>query len=426
MSVSLKNYTLKYLASALLLIIAVWAALFYTFLIEEVYDNIDDGLKNLKIQIIREAYQNDKILTINEFDFNQFRITPIDVTQYKEGNFFRNESFYMEYEDDHEPYRVLETYFIDKEAQPKRLEIRSSVVEEDEFAQNLFVALVALYILIVTSIIIINNIILRKTWKPFYQILKKLGNYDFGKENYEKSKKTHIHEFELLNREIDTMIYRNEKTFRNQKQFIENASHELQTPLAVSINKIEILLEDENLPEEKLVELSNVREMLLKLVKINKSLLMLSRIENNQYFPKEEIVFNNIAKNILEDFTDMLIFKDIELKFTENGTFKTLMNPDLAYVLLSNLLRNAIKYNRKGGVIYIDFHNDGFEMKNTSQQTDSLNKEFIFNRFYKSNQDSSSTGLGLSIVKTIVENSPNLTVDYQHENDLHVFSVKQK
>lgn len=426
MSVSLKSYTLKYLASVLFIIIAVWATLFYTFLIEEVYDNIDDGLKNLKIQIIREAYVNDKILAINDFDFNQFRITPIEFDEYKEGNYFRTESFYMEYEDDVEPYRVLETYFRDKEGQPKRLEIRTSIVEEDEFGQNLFIALIALYIVIVTSIIMINNIILRKTWKPFYKILEKLGNYQLGKGSDDKKEKpTNVREFNLLNSQIQKMIDRNERMFKHQKQFIENASHELQTPLAIAINKIEILLEDETLSEENLIELSNTRETLLKLVKMNKSLLMLSRIENNQFSPQEEVNFNDVTKKIVEDFSDMIDFKEIELKLNENNTFKSMINPDLAYILVSNLMRNAIKYNKNSGIICINFYENGFNIQNSSLDSKPLNKELIFNRFYKSNQDTTSTGLGLSIVKTIIDNTQNLKINYQFENDLHTFEVKK-
>lgn len=103
MSISLKNYTLKYLALALLVIIAVWAALFYAVILDELYDNTDDGLKDLKIQIIRKAYTDEATLQIKEFDFNQFKITPVNYSQYKEGNFFRNELFYMEYDDEMEP-----------------------------------------------------------------------------------------------------------------------------------------------------------------------------------------------------------------------------------------------------------------------------------------------------------------------------------
>src|SRR5690606_34249169 len=171
MSISLKNYTLKYLATILLVIIAIWAGIFYAIILEEVYDNTDDGLKNLKIQIIREAYNNPEMLNVNKFDFNQFKITPVDVVEYKEGNFFRNEEYYMEYDQDMEPYRVLETFFIDKNKNHHKLEIRTSTVEEDEFRENLFIALVFLYIFLVGSIILINHIVLKKVWNPFYKTL---------------------------------------------------------------------------------------------------------------------------------------------------------------------------------------------------------------------------------------------------------------
>lgn len=426
MSISLKNYTLKYIAFAFLAIMAVWAALFYTFLIEEVYDNIDDGLKNLKIQIIREAYVNDKTLTVNQFDFNQYRITPIDIKQYKEGNFFRNDSFYMEYEDGYEPYRVLETYFFDKQGNPKRLEIRASIVEEDEFAQNLLLALLMLYIIIVTSIIIINNVVLRKTWRPFYQTLSNLSKYEFDKKYNPISIPTDIYEFKLLNAEIDKMIERNRQTFEHQKQFIENAAHELQTPLAVAINKLEMLIEDENLGEVKLRELTDIRQTLQRLVTLNRSLLVLSRIENNQFLDKQWVDFNQIIQTIAEDFSDMFEFKNIRFDLENNGIFKTEINPNLAYILNSNLFRNAIKYNKNGGNIRVITTENAFLIQNSSSVEKPLDKELIFNRFYKTEQDSTSTGLGLSIVKTIIDTLPNLQIDYQYINGFHQFEIKKK
>lgn len=421
---SLKNYTLKYLASAILVIIAVWATIFYTFLIDEVYDNIDDGLRDLKIQIIREAYIDDNIMNINTYGFNQFRITPVKQSDYKDENFFKTELHYMEYEGDIEPYRILKTYFIGKDERPYRLEIRTSMVEEDEFRQNLLIALIVLYIVVVISIIAINHIILRKTWKPFYNTLNKLGNYQIGKGNYQENNPTHIREFAHLNSEIDRMIARNERTFKNQKQFIENASHELQTPLAIAINKIEMLIDGENLSENQIVELSQTRDILLKLSKLNKSLLMFSRIENNQFMQRELIDFNILAENVADDFSDMLAFKEISLKMAQKGRFKVFIHSDLAYILISNLMRNAIKYNQKGGEIQIEISEDFFQIKNTSNIDNSLDKELIFNRFYKATQDTTSTGLGLSIVKTIVDNTPNLSIDYQFKDHFHIFSIR--
>lgn len=423
MSISLKNYTLKYFAIALLLVIAIWAGLFYAVILDELYDNTDDGLKDLKIQIIREAYIDDKILTINEFDFNQFRITPINSSEYKEGNFFRNEDFFMEYDKEMEPYRVLETYFVDKSGNHQKLEIRTSTVEEDDFREDLLIALIFLYLFLVVSIILINNIVLKKVWKPFYETLNNLGKYEFGKGNTSETKPTSIQEFNLLNTEISKMIERNEQTFKQQKQFIENASHELQTPLAIAINKLDLLIENEDFSEKNLLELSQTKEGLLRLVKLNKSLLMLSRIENNQFGEKQKVLLNEILTTVLDDFSDMIAFKNISLEVHENGNFSTNINSDLAYILISNLIRNAIKYNVSNGKIQVEITDNTLIIKNTSFEKTALDKDLIFNRFYKSNQDNSSTGLGLSIVKTITENHSDLSVGYSFENDFHIFLI---
>jgi len=425
MSISLKNYTLKYLALALLVIIAVWAALFYAVILDELYDNTDDGLKDLKIQIIRKAYTDEATLQIKEFDFNQFKITPVNYSQYKEGNFFRNELFYMEYDDEMEPYRILETYFVDRNGNYQKLEIRTSTVEEDDFRLDLFFALIFLYIFLVVSIVLINNIVLKKVWKPFYITLDNLGKYEFGKLYKPKQSTTEILEFKLLDLKIDKMIERNETAFLQQKQFIENASHELQTPLAIAINKLDLLIEKESFPEDNLIDLSETKNGLIRLVNLNKSLLMLSRIENNQYTDKSEIEMNEVVKHVLEDFSDLLQFKNIDLDFSESTQFKTVINPDLAYILISNLIRNAVKYNSDGGKIIVTVDSYGVKIKNTSIGNEPLS-ELVFNRFYKSVNDNTSTGLGLSIVKSIAENHAALNILYSFENNFHVFSLKTK
>ncbi|MFJ1435173.1 sensor histidine kinase [Capnocytophaga canimorsus] len=426
MSVSLKNYTLKHFAIVLLLVIAVWAGAFYTFIREELYDNIDDGLKNQKIQIIRKAFIDEKIVRTEQFDFNQFRISEVPESQYVEGNTFRTEQFFMEYEEGFEPYRVLETYFTDREGRYRKLEIRTSMVEEDEFLENLIFALICLYLLLVVSIVIVNTLVLGKVWKPFYRTLERLGNYQFGKNEEKTQKITYIDEFDMLNSEIDKMIHRNEYSFNQQKQFIENASHELQTPLAIAINKLELLIGDESLTEDKRLELSDVSDSLHRLVKLNRSLLMLSRIDNNQFAQKQLISFNEVSKKVASEFTDLFEYKAIDFSLVEKQIFETEMNPDLAYILISNLLRNALKHNKKEGKIEVTILANVFSVKNTSTADMALDTNQIFNRFYKTNQDHTSTGLGLAIVKTIMDNHTHLHITYHYENGLHEFRLTRQ
>ena len=426
MSITLKNYTLKFLATALLIVIAVWTSLFYALMLEELYDNTDDGLKDQKIQIIRKAYENESILKQHQFDLNQYRITPVLVKDYLETDNFRNENFFMEYDEEMEPYRVLETYFIDKNGNHHKLEIRTATVEEDDFIESLLIALVILYILIIASILIINNISLKKIWKPFYSTLNYLSDYQFGQNKKLISNKTPITEFKLLDSEIAKMISRNENSVYQQKQFIENASHELQTPIAVALNQIDVLLESDELTQKNYLEINQIRNTLKRMSTLNQSLLMLSKIENQQFKDKEEVVFNTVVKTMISDFNSILEFKSIALELIENGEFKTLINKDLAYSLLSNLIKNSIKYNINNGKIIIEIDNLSLKIKNTSKRKTPLNSEDIFSRFYKESEDHLSTGLGLSIVKTIIDNHSNMDVSYAFEDPFHIFSLKIK
>ena len=426
MSITLKNYTLKFLATALLIVIAVWTSLFYALMLEELYDNTDDGLKDQKIQIIRKAYENESILKQHQFDLNQYRITPVLVKDYLETDNFRNENFFMEYDEEMEPYRVLETYFIDKNGNHHKLEIRTATVEEDDFIESLLIALVILYILIIASILIINNISLKKIWKPFYSTLNYLSDYQFGQNKKLISNKTPITEFKLLDSEIAKMITRNENSVYQQKQFIENASHELQTPIAVALNQIDVLLESDELTQKNYLEINQIRNTLKRMSTLNQSLLMLSKIENQQFKDKEQVVFNSVVKTMISDFNSILEFKSIELVLIENGEFKTLINKDLAYSLLSNLIKNSIKYNINNGKIIIEIDNLSLITKNTSNRKTPLNSEDIFRRFYKESEDHLSTGLGLSIVKTIIDNHSKMDVSYAFEDPFHIFSLKIK
>lgn len=425
MKISLKNYTLRYLLIAFLLIMSLWALLFYAYILDEVYDNVDDGLKNQKIEILREVYLQEELLQTREFGINQFRILPAPADkQLSEKNIFTRVFFYMPYDDDEEPYRVLSTIFYARDGKPYSLEIRTSTVEEDDLIYDLGVALVVLYLVLALSVYSINEVVLRKAWKPFKIILANLHSYRFGNKTAVVPLKTNVKEFAILNTEIQDMFSRNESVFAEQKLFIENASHELQTPLAITINKLELLLEDETLTENQMLQIADSKAALFRMVNLNKSLLMLSRIDNKQFTPAKELSFNDLTRSLLEDYEDLIAYKEVAVEIRDSGDFKVLMHTDLAHVLLANLLRNAIKYNKAGGHIQINMRPDTWEICN-SGALQPLDKELIFKRFYKGSQQADSNGLGLSIVASVVAGYPLMQVDYRFENEQHVFSLKK-
>lgn len=424
MKVSLKYYTIKYMIGILLLIIAIWAALFYAYILDEVYDNVDDGLKDRKIQIIKAVYHEPKLLNSKDFGFNEFKIKPISESEYKDKNRLYNKMFYMEYDDKDQPYRVLETDFIDQFGKRQRLEIRTSTVEQDELVYDLTTALIVLYILLVISIVAVNGYMLNKAMRPFYTILDRLKRYQFGASSPQETQNYSIKEFEELNVEIEEMIKRNELVFHQQKQFIENASHELQTPLAIVTNKIDLAIQNGDLDRKNMNFLIEVKGDLRRMAGLNKSLLMLSKIENSQFSRTSKVNFNEMIAELVKSYEDFIEFKKVEVSIIEKGFFGADFNPDLADILLSNLLKNAIKYSNQEGIVNVIIEDNRLIFQNSGNGTP-LDKAQIFNRFYKQGSDHSSTGLGLSIIRTITKQYPGWDIVYEFEDGLHCFILSK-
>ncbi len=418
----LRNYTLKYLIVALLLVIALWAALFYMVIIEEVYDNIDDGLKNSKLLIIREAKEDEKLLNTPEYGIHQFTIKPLPKNgSYDYKNHFINTFEYMEYDEDDEPVRLLQTVFDDANGNPHQLTIRASMVEEDELMEDLMTALIALYIMLVVSIASLNYLILRRVWKSFYLMMDRLKNYRLGTGKAFKAPESPVQEFKTLGNELETLLQRNEAVFSSQKQFIENASHELQTPLAISLNKLELFIEKNNLDESQMMEISRINDTLNRLVRLNKSLLLLSKIENRQFAEEEEVNFVSITETLAEDFADLAEFKEIELKVTAEHELIFKMNKGLATILMSNLIKNAIIHTPKEGSVQINLSEKKINVSNTAING-ALDKDAVFKRFYRDLKNENSTGLGLAIVQSVAE-TYKLTIDYSFDGKHNFFII---
>jgi signal transduction histidine kinase len=195
------------------------------------------------------------------------------------------------------------------------------------------------------------------------------------------------------------------------KEFTENAAHEMQTPLAVVQSKLELLLQDENLKEAQSDLIVQATEGLSRLNKLNQSLLLLAKIDNNQYATGEVISLAEIIKKYLKLFDSFIREKEITVEENYGGDWLLNLHPLLADSLVSNLLGNAVKYNYKGGKISISLTNKIFEIANTSQLP-SIDPQQLFKRFYKSKFDGhSSTGLGLAIVKKICD-THHLNITY--------------
>lgn len=416
----LLNYTTRHFAIILFVLLSAWALLFYFEMLDEIYDSMDDGLENQKMLVIRRAKEDASILKNKDFSEGYYtirKVESLDISTIKDN--YRDTLMYMQNEEDFEPVRLLESVFM-QNGEYYKLKVITSMVEEDDLIENLLFSLLWLYLGLVISIILLNNIVLKKVWNPFYKLISELKSFNIEKDENISVEYTPIEEFNLLNRQIQQLLQKSKDSFTGQKQFIENASHELQTPLAISINKLELFIESNELNEQELEQIAAVLNNLERLTRFNKSLLLLSKIENRQFVSEEKVSINAIIENLVKEFADFAYHKKMKFSIDLKETITSHMNKDLAAILFTNLIKNAIIHGRDESKITIEMDKKEVKVSNFSESS-MLEKEKLFTRFYKvSNKN--SNGLGLAISKAIADEY-NLDLIY-HFDEKHNFILR--
>lgn len=416
------NYTTSYFAIFLLLIISIWAALFYYSMLDEIYDSIDDGLDNQKGLVIEKATFDSSILHKSSFDENDFAVAPIDrIIAQNFRDKYSDTTMYMQNEKDFEPVRLLTTVFRQGDHY-YRLQVATSMVEEDDLMKALFYSVVWLYAGLVITILLINNLLLKKIWAPFYQLIKQVNAFRLEQMENITTRKTKIDEFNLLNQTVHGLLQHNIDAYSAQKQFIENVSHELQTPLSITINKIESLAENNNVTAEQASLINTALENLDRLARMNKTLLLLFKIENNLFAGRELVNVNTLAKQITADFSELLEYNQLSLTIEENASLEVEADANLFRIMLTNLLKNAITHNYPGGIVKIKIDKEAFAIQNTSHNGP-LPRETLFSRSKNLPPAPGSTGLGLAIIKAISDKY-GFHIHYTFSQAQHVFSLE--
>ena len=349
---------------------------------------------------------------------DKIKIMPID-----EGTVIEDQlvdtAYYEPYEDETLPFREL-TFTEKINGINYKITISKPLVPNMDLISGIGQIMIGMGCLIILVVLLINKVILRKLWAPFEYLLDHLKTFDITsprriqQEDYTFDSK--VDEFRQLNQVLNDMIKQSIKDYNSLKEFTENTSHEIQTPLAIIRNKAESLLQ-ENLSKEQLEDIGKIYEAAGRLSRLKTGLSLISRIDNNQYIKKESINLKAVIENNLEDFEELIAIKNLRLKITYYGEPELELNSELTSILITNLINNAIKHNIKDGLINIVLKDVELLIENTGTPP-VIPTEQMFDRFQKTGDTPESTGLGLSLVKKIVEHF-NLRVKYIYEKDLH-------
>lgn len=414
----LLRYTHFNLSFLLFLLLGGWGTFFYYTVIDEVMDETDDALANYRDIIVGKILADSTLLDTEDKIIHSYSIRPLtteEVEHYRDR--YYDGTVYIETEDEYEPVRIMKSCFMATDLKYYELELRLSTLERDDLIAAIFKYLVALYIALLCCIIFSTRLILKSVFRPLDRLLEWLENVSPGHPAPYLNPDCRIREFRTLNRAALEMHERAEKAYREQKEFIENASHELQTPLAVINGKLELLAEHENLDEEVLKNIDDMFRSLHRAIQLNKSLLLLSRIQNRQFEEVTEVDMNPHVRKILELLSDLYEEKELDYHLSDTETCRIRMNESLAHTLLTNLIKNAIIHSPDHGRVDIVIHSARIEIINDGNQA--LDKQQIFKRFYKGNAgQKESTGLGLSIAQSIA-NLYHIKLTYYHDGRHH-------
>lgn len=301
-----------------------------------------------------------------------------------------------------------------------QITVIESKVKTEDLIRVIFLITLGIIIILILVLIVINRVVIRNLWQPFYAMLQQVKLFNLTDRNSITGLDTRIEEFKDMNHEITSMSMRVKKDYQELRSFTENAAHELMTPIAVMNSKLDTLVQGSALTDRQGELIAEVYASVSKMRRLNKSMLLLARLENRLIQEPEVLQLKEKVTAALTDFQELLAAKDIRLHSHLQDEQLTI-NRDLLDILLNNLLSNAIRHNYRGGEIFVSLNNCALIISNTGNLT-ALNSELIFRRFQKS-ADSEGTGLGLTLAREICE-SYGFTLHYGYLNNLHCFTVK--
>ena len=418
-------HTIFRLSLVLTAILTIWAIFFYITMIDEINDEVDDALEDYSETIIIRALAGEELPSGHIGSNNQYYLTEVSQEYAKSQSDiqYKDSMVYIIEKGETEPARILTTIFRDGQGKYHQLTVSTPSIEKEDLKKSIQLWIVFLYVALLLCIILVSVWVFYRNMRPLYILLHWMDEYQTGKNNTPLRNNTKITEFQKLNDAVVRYTERTEQIFEQQKQFIGNASHEIQTPLAICRNRLEMLMEDDSLSEKQLEELIKTHQTLEYITKLNKSLLLLTKIDNKQFSDTKNLELNTHLKQYIEDYKEVYQYKNIQVNIEETGHFYINMNESLATVLLTNLLKNAFVHNIDEGIIQIIITADSIIFKNTGIKHP-LDREHIFERFYQGNKKEGSTGLGLAIVDSICQ-LQHLKLQYSFEEEKHCFKISK-
>tara|TARA_R110001592_G_scaffold271284_1_gene537763 strand:+ start:810 stop:2093 length:1284 start_codon:yes stop_codon:yes gene_type:complete len=418
MSKKLLHKTLQsYLLYSLVLLIVI-APLFYLITQKLNIDEADEGLILRK----NEFVLNTDLKESDIFLWNKFN-RDIKIYEYKalEKDTLFDTIYFDKLSNEMEPYRELNSPII-IEGNPYTLSAKINLVETEDLVISIVVLFLILITLLLTGLFLITKKLSTNIWEPFYSLLQQIELFEIDKQTPLHFRESKIEEFNRLNQSIEKLINKNQIIYRSQREFVENAAHELQTPLAIFQSKIDNLLQRSDINREQSKLLDSLNNSVSRLNRLNKNLLLLSKIDSYQFSDVVTFSLKELIRKHLDFFKEQALSRNIEITTHFNDDIDLNANIVLTEILINNLFLNAIRHNIENGFIKVTLEKDKLVFSNTGE-TKTLSIDKLFTRFSKINSSQKGNGLGLAIIKKITDLN-NWGIIYSNTTNIHQFVVE--
>src|ERR1051326_5469504 len=329
-----------YLALTLFLFVG-GGIVFYFSLQTIINDSITERLYEIKEQVNTFTKKNDSLPVQSPIGFY-----PVEYKEVQNSFSEKLQDTILPDEDNEpKPFRTL-TFPVKAGKKNYSAKVVRELIESDELIESIGYSLAILTGILLVLLLITNWSLSKNLWKPFYKTLDELKKFDLNKREKINFPEVKTSEFKILNDEIKKMTDKIQNDYQNLKEFTENASHEIQTPLAIIRSKLELMIQSENLPDEQIKSIQEIYESVNRLSKLNQSLLLLAKIENRQFNEEQKVDLKNLIEKKINQLEELIDLKKIKIEKIFSDSVEIKINPQLADILLSNIIGNAIKHNQ--------------------------------------------------------------------------------
>lgn len=407
----------------LVITLGLWGWLSYRTMARKIHADTDMILKEYSDDIISRMLSGRELPERFNGAYNTYYIKEV-TPEYAASNpavCYGEAEAFLKSQEDFASSRVRKQVFMDREGQYHEIAVSLPTFEQDTLVEHVLWWTGILFVVLLVALLIIGVIVVEYNMRPFKALMAWIDGYEPGRKTSPVPDDTDIVEFRKLADTVRKAVDRFEHEYEERKIFIGNASHELQTPLAVCSNRVEMMLDRPDLDEEMAAELVKLHRSLQHMVRLNKTMLLLAKIENDRFPDKVKVDLSDMLVKAVELNDEIYSYKEISSSLSREGDFIHEMNEQMASVLVTNLVKNAYVHSPEGSGISVTVSGDGFSISNPGDMP--LDQDKLYHRFYQpGGRKEGSTGLGLALAYSVCERN-GLALSYDFKENRHIFRV---